>query len=147
MSVQRDRQIGRVGTLRLIRRAAGTVVTALHGLVRAGLPADENRADTLLALLCGAQLLKADSSNRRTPDHSADDADALQRIHLAVRAVLRHRGAVAVPNRQLTLHFDHGIIARCSRCWVMWRVSRVHYRTLSWWCCPSGCGHQRDGAV
>jgi len=99
----------------------------------------------LVARRLALTLLNADSPNRRTPEHSTDDATALQRIHLAVREVLRHRGAVALADRQITLQFEQGVIARCSRCSVMWRVSRVHYNTLSWWCCPSGCGHQRDG--
>jgi hypothetical protein len=103
-------------------------------------------ADRLVARRLALTLLNADSPNRRTPKHSTDDATALQRIHLAVRELLRHRGAVALADRQITLQFDRGVIARCSRCSVMWRVSRAHYATLSWWCCPSGCWHQRDQA-
>jgi hypothetical protein len=126
----------------LFRRATSRFRPRLTNLRRCGTTAVDNHADTYRYGRYVAPLLKPESSNPRTPDDSTDDAAALRQIQLALREVLRHRSPVAVPHRQITLEFDHGIIAQCVRCHVMWRVSRAHYPMLSWWCCPSGCNHQ-----
>jgi hypothetical protein len=56
-----------------------------------------------------------------------------------VKAVLRARTAVSLPDHGIDLLFDAGVVARCRNCQVSWEVKRTQYGALGWWACPSGC--------
>ena len=74
-----------------------------------------------------------------TPDCRVMPSPRLERILVAVRTALTMRKAVSLADDGIDLCFLDGVEARCRACGVAWRVSRTHYRSLSWWACPSGC--------
>ena len=65
-------------------------------------------------------------------------------ILAGVKALLRARTSVSLPDQGIDLLFDAGVVARCRSCGVSWEVKRTQYSALGWWTCPSGCS--RPGA-
>jgi hypothetical protein len=76
---------------------------------------------------------------RALATHDGPSDDALSEVLTAVRAVLRSRERIPLAAHGIDLEFDAGVVVVCRRCAVSWRVSRGHYRILSWWSCPRGC--------
>jgi hypothetical protein len=88
---------------------------------------------------------KPAAAKRRTHIPTVAGGDHLAAILAGVKAVLRARGIVSLPDQGIDLLFDGGVVARCRTCRVAWEVKRTQYSAPGWWACPSGC--RRPGSA
>ena len=65
--------------------------------------------------------------------------ERLAAILAGVKALLRSRDVVPLPDQGIDLLLDAGVVARCRSCQLSWEVKRTQYSALGWWACPSGC--------
>ncbi len=71
--------------------------------------------------------------------HESEAESGPSRVLAGVRALLRSREAIELPDCGINLAFNAGVVAECRGCHASWPVSRTHYRKASWWSCPNGC--------
>jgi hypothetical protein len=75
----------------------------------------------------------------------SDDARrdmTLRQLVSAANKTLRTRADTELVDEGIDLMFDAGIIARCRRCRLSWRVSRSRFKQIEWWSCPGNCNRQ-----
>ena len=79
------------------------------------------------------------AAKRRPHVAMPPSGERLAAILAGVKALLRARHVVQLPDEGIDLLFDGGVVARCRTCQVSWEVKRTQYSALGWWACPSGC--------